>query len=115
MGASPMLQNAWARRPCHGGVMPNLNLKSLGIEQNQSGGAIGSRWLKTIGKAVPARSPIDGRTLATVTWANASDVEAAVNAAHEAFLKWRNVPAPKRGEFVRRVGEELRAKKHDLG
>ncbi|MBC8108704.1 MAG: aldehyde dehydrogenase family protein [Anaerolineae bacterium] len=95
--------------------MPELNLKSLGIDQNQSGGAIGSRWLKTTGKAVPARSPIDGRTLATVAWANADNVNAAVNAAHEAFRKWRNVPAPKRGEFVRRVGEKLRQRKNDLG
>jgi aldehyde dehydrogenase (NAD+) len=95
--------------------MPELNLKSLGIEQNQSGCAIGSRWLKTTGKAVPARSPIDGRALATVTWANADDVNSAVSAAHEAFLKWRNIPAPKRGEFVRRVGEQLRQRKHDLG
>ena len=40
---------------------------------------------------------------------------AAIEAAHEAFLAWRNVPAPRRGELVRLLGEELRAAKADLG
>jgi aldehyde dehydrogenase (NAD+) len=89
-------------------------IKSLGIHEKQSGCAIGSRWIKTGGKEVPVRSPIDGRTLATVTWATTKDVNDAVKAAHDAFLKWRDVPAPKRGEFVRRIGEKLRQRKKDL-
>src|SRR4051812_15176500 len=89
--------------------------QSLGIASQQSGCAIGARWLQTNGKASPARSPIDGQTLATVTWAQPANVERAVAVAHEAFLKWRLVPAPKRGEFVRRIGEKLRARKADLG
>ena len=90
-------------------------IRSLGIHESQSGCAIGARWVKTSGKEVPARSPIDGGTLATVTWASTKDVNDAVKAAHEAFLKWREVPAPKRGEFVRRLGEKLRQRKKDLG
>jgi aldehyde dehydrogenase (NAD+) len=90
------------------------DLKSLGISDQQSGAAIGAKWLDTKGKPVPARSPIDGRTLATVSWATTDDVNRAVDAAHEAFLKWRTVPAPKRGEFVRRIGVKLRERKQDL-
>src|SRR5438874_2619652 len=95
--------------------MPENLLKSLGISENQSGCAIGARWIETRGKFVPARSPIDGQTLANLTWADASDVNRTVEAANEAFKSWRLVPAPKRGEFVRRIGEKLRARKSDLG
>src|SRR6185436_18090663 len=42
------------------------------------------------------------------------EVRASVKKAHEAFLEWRNVPAPKRGELVRILGEQLRANKTDL-
>jgi aldehyde dehydrogenase (NAD+) len=94
--------------------MAELNLKSLGIESNQSGAAIGAKWVKTAGKSVAVRSPIDARTLATVSWAAPDDVKTAIEAAHVAFLKWRTVPAPKRGEFVRRIGEKLRARKEPL-
>src|SRR5262245_32964999 len=85
------------------------------FEQQQSGAAIGATWMKTSGKQVPARSPIDGRTLATVSWAMPDHVNKEIEAAHNAFLKWRMVPAPKRGEFVRRFGEKLRERKNELG
>jgi aldehyde dehydrogenase (NAD+) len=89
-------------------------LKKLGIEQTQSGCAIGGKWIKTSGAATPARSPIDGSQHATVTLATPENVDAAVRAAHEAFVKWRVVPAPKRGELVRRYGEKLRERKDEL-
>src|SRR5262245_6385663 len=89
--------------------------QSLGISENQSGCAIGAKWIGTKGKSHPARSPIDGATLASVTWCDANAVHHAVEAANEAFKSWRLVPAPKRGEFVRRIGEILRARKNDLG
>src|SRR5262245_563641 len=95
--------------------MPHANLEKLRIQQNQFGCGIGAKWIETRGKRVTARSPIDGSTLADVTWADASDVSSAVEAAEEAFKSWRLVPAPKRGEFVRRIGEKLRARKSDLG
>ena len=61
------------------------------------------------------RSPVTGEILAQVHDATAEDVAAAVEAAHRAFLAWRNVPAPRRGELVRLFGQELRAAKADLG
>ena len=64
---------------------------------------------------IVARSPIDGAELGRVRGASAAEVAAAVEAAHAAFLTWRTVPAPKRGELVRLLGEELRQHKEDLG
>ncbi|HEX5378524.1 MAG TPA: aldehyde dehydrogenase family protein [Phenylobacterium sp.] len=70
---------------------------------------------KLEGKDLPARSPIDGSTIATLRAARIAEVGAAVDRAHAAFLDWRKVPAPRRGELVRLFGEELRAAKDDLG
>jgi len=60
-------------------------------------------------------TPIDGASLGKVREHGTSDVHAVAKNAQAAFLKWRNVPAPARGEFVRLFGEELRAAKEDLG
>ena len=62
-----------------------------------------------------ARSPVDGAVAGRVAEADAAGVQAAVARAHEAFFAWRSVPAPKRGELVRRFGEVLRSHKGDLG
>ena len=62
-----------------------------------------------------ARTPIDGSVLGAVREASASDATAAVARARQAFEAWRDVPAPRRGELVRRFGDELRASKAELG
>ena len=62
--------------------------------------------------ALTATSPITGETIGRVS---EGDAAAAVEAAHQAFLAWRDVPAPRRGELVRLLGEELRAHKAALG
>ncbi|HEX8623227.1 MAG TPA: aldehyde dehydrogenase family protein [Allosphingosinicella sp.] len=62
-----------------------------------------------------SRSPIDGRTIGAVPSASAADVAAAVGHAHDAFLAWRTVPPPRRGELVRLFGEVLREEKETLG
>jgi aldehyde dehydrogenase (NAD+) len=79
-------------------------LDRLGVEQS----AFASTGLS-------ARSPITGETIATVRETSADEARAIIAKAHEAFLAWRKVPAPRRGELVRLVGEELRASKDDLG
>ena len=66
------------------------------------------------GGALRARSPIDGSTTGQVHAATPVDVTAAVGRAHAAFLAWRTVPAPRRGELVRLFGEQLRAHKATL-
>lgn len=60
------------------------------------------------------RSPIDGSTLAKLTFIDATQTNAIIDEAHDAFLEWRTVPAPIRGELVRVLGELLREHKEAL-
>lgn len=64
------------------------------------------------GGALPARSPVDGSSAGTV--AETADPDALVARSVDAFHQWKRVPAPRRGELVRLLGEELRASKADL-
>ncbi|ARU25904.1 L-piperidine-6-carboxylate dehydrogenase [Ralstonia pseudosolanacearum] len=61
------------------------------------------------------RSPIDGTLIGSVKLVSAKESEAAIERAHAAFLHWRGVPAPVRGELVRLLGVELRRHKEALG
>ncbi len=63
----------------------------------------------------PVSSPITGKTIAQVHDAAPADCARAIARAEAAFLAWRAVPAPRRGELVRLLGEELRTAKTDLG
>ena len=63
----------------------------------------------------PVHTPIDGSQIASVTLESKAQVLAKIDVAQEAFLAWRNVPAPRRGELVRLFGEVLRAHKAQLG
>src|SRR5215469_4988274 len=62
-----------------------------------------------------AQTPITGEELAQIPTTSAQAAADAITAAHKAFEAWRNVPAPKRGELVRLLGEELRANLEPLG
>jgi len=62
-----------------------------------------------------SNSPISGEEIARLRSTSAAEAAKAIEAAHQAFISWRNVPAPKRGELVRLLGEELRTAKADLG
>ena len=61
------------------------------------------------------RSPVTGQSLGSAQEVGPAEAVKAIDAAHIAFLEWRMVPAPKRGELIRLLGEELRAAKSDLG
>jgi aldehyde dehydrogenase (NAD+) len=89
-------------------------LKELRAE-DVSGAAIGRERIATSGAPLTVRSPIDGRTLATIEQATPADVTRAVDAACRAFKTWRLTPAPQRAEFVRRIGLALRERKRELG
>ena len=67
------------------------------------------------GGARTSQSPITGEVVAQVAEASKAEAEAAVARSREAFEAWRTVPAPRRGELVRLIGEELRAHKTELG
>ncbi|WP_156920009.1 L-piperidine-6-carboxylate dehydrogenase [Comamonas composti] len=60
-------------------------------------------------------SPIDGVEIGRVPELTAAEVAARIQRAQSAFVVWRKVPAPRRGELIRLLGEELRANKEDLG
>ena len=96
----------------------NINevLKQLGIEEMNAAYSTGTTWGKTAGeKVIESHSPVDGKKIASVQLATRSDYDVVVAKAQEAFVSWRNVPAPKRGEMVRQFGEALRANKEALG
>jgi aldehyde dehydrogenase (NAD+) len=67
------------------------------------------------GGTLAVRSPISGTEIGNLPEISAADTKTAIDAAHQAFLEWRLVPAPKRGELIRLLGEELRAAKSALG
>lgn len=89
-------------------------LKALGIKELNDGCSTGKNWFAA-GDVIESYSPVDGKLIASVKVATAANYEKVVQTASEAFLYWRNVPAPKRGEIVRQFGDKLRAKKADLG
>ncbi|MBV2183549.1 MAG: aldehyde dehydrogenase family protein [Rhizobium sp.] len=78
-------------------------------------GRLGVPAASLSGGTLSVRSPINGEKIAAVAEIGAADTKAAIDAAQQAFLEWRLVPAPKRGELIRLLGEELRAAKTDLG
>ncbi len=67
------------------------------------------------GGTLPTHSPVDGAVLAELHATPLAKVAASVERAHAAYLRWRVVPAPQRGELVRLLGDELRAHKQALG
>jgi aldehyde dehydrogenase (NAD+) len=67
------------------------------------------------GGELTAHSPITGEVTGAVRTIDAAQATAAIDMAHRAYLSWRTVPAPRRGELIRLFGEELRAAKTDLG
>lgn len=93
----------------------NKDLKSLGIESVNNGVCTGTEWKSTQGKFVKSFSPSDGRLIAGVNQATASNFHEVVKTAQHAFISWRMLPAPKRGEIVRQIGLELRKYKEPLG
>ena len=90
-------------------------LKNLGIDDLHSGLSTGADWLESDGPLNESVSPIDGKPIAKIRTASKTDYEIAVQAAQKAFPIWREVPAPKRGEIVRQIGNAVRESKEDLG
>src|SRR5437762_7319484 len=92
-------------------------LKRLGLGAVNAGAWSGSRgWSDVTDAALMAvRNPADGTLLAQVRPASAQDYEHVLSSAVDAAAAWRDVPAPKRGEAVRLLGEQLRRHKSDLG
>jgi aldehyde dehydrogenase (NAD+) len=93
----------------------NKIFKALGLSAKLKGANAGGDWFASSGEMLEVRSPTDGKLLATIEQAGRRDFERVMRASQKAFLAWRAVPAPRRGEIVRQIGEALRAKKELLG
>ena len=92
----------------------NAVLRELGIAPINSG-AYAGHWLETTGRVLKSSNPATGETLAEIRQATKEEYELVAAKAHAGFLRWREVPAPKRGDIVREIGNALRAKKDALG
>ena len=90
-------------------------LRRLGIEPVNSGAGWGEWIAECAGGELISTSPATGQELARVEKAAEEEYDEVLSHALEAFAEWRMYPAPKRGEIVRQVGEELRKHKEDLG
>lgn len=88
-------------------------LKDLGLNEENPGVFTG-QWGGN-GKVVESVNPATNEVIAKVRFGSPDDYEKAVNAAREAYLHWREVPAPVRGEVVRQIGDRLRQNLDNLG
>jgi aldehyde dehydrogenase (NAD+) len=90
-------------------------LESLEIEPTNSG-ACGGEWIAALsGGEMESVNPADGKVIAKVQLAGPREYDQVVRQAEGAFAAWRMTPAPKRGEIVREIGDELRRSKAELG
>ena len=91
-------------------------LKNLGINEKNFGSSTGTKWNETTDSGeLKIYSPATGEFIGSVYQASEADLEKVMVSAEEAFKYWRTVPAPKRGEIVRQIGDKLRKHKKDLG
>ena len=90
-------------------------LKTLKIKSLNNGISSGGESWAGGGKVLSSYSPVDGQLIGKVRQANREDYDKVIESAKSAFKVWRTVPAPKRGEIVRQMGDALRANKDALG
>ena len=89
-------------------------LKKMGLTDTMSGAGSGNK-MDCSGEILASSSPIDGKEIGHIRCAAESDVENVIDRATEAFKTWRMVPAPRRGDVVRQIGNALREHKKELG
>jgi aldehyde dehydrogenase (NAD+) len=90
-------------------------IKALKLSKLNSGTSTGLKWIESKGEKLNSYSPVDGLLIASVYSTKAADYEKVVKQAQKAFAEWRMWTAPKRGEVVRQIGEQLRKYKEPLG
>jgi aldehyde dehydrogenase family 7 protein A1 len=89
-------------------------LKEIGLGSENFGGYINGKW-KASGPVISTVNPSNNQTIAQVTEVSIEDYEEGLRACSEAAQTWKSIPAPKRGEIVRQIGDALRAKLDHLG
>lgn len=90
-------------------------LKLLGIKSTNAGVGTGTKWIRSRGVMIKSYSPVDGKYIGQVTSADQQSFDKVVTQSKKAFKEWSQVPAPKRGEVVRQIGDSLRKNKQPLG
>lgn len=91
-------------------------LAELGLKEKDNHGAFFSeKWHKGKGEPISSINPSTGELIATVTTPSVDQYEQGMKSLVEAQKIWQNIPAPKRGEIVRQIGDELRKKREALG
>jgi len=92
-------------------------LRKLQVAKKNMGASYGANWWSETKDAgvLLSYNPTNEKSLASVNQCSESDYQTIIQKAQEAFLSWRKVPAPKRGEIVRQIGNALREKKDLLG
>ncbi len=90
-------------------------LTTFNIQSINNGASTGQDCWNTTGALIDSYSPVDGKLIASVKSATASDYDRVIKTAQAAFLEWRQIPAPKRGEVVRQLAERIRFYKEPLG
>ncbi|MFO7299538.1 MAG: aldehyde dehydrogenase family protein [Actinomycetes bacterium] len=94
---------------------PQEILSHFGIGEVNTGVYAGGEWLEAHGTTIDVPNPTTGETIARVTLASREDYEKVVANSVETFKRWRELPAPKRGDYIRRLGNALREHVHELG
>jgi aldehyde dehydrogenase (NAD+) len=89
-------------------------LTSLGLSSANSGVYAGG-WVDAAGETIEVENPATGEGIARVTLASAEDYERVVRSSVDTFDRWRMLPAPRRGEYVRALGDALRRHRDELG
>jgi aldehyde dehydrogenase (NAD+) len=90
-------------------------LQELKIQKENQGSSTGAKWIQSKGETIQSFSPVDNQLIGAVVTTDAAAYEQVIQTAQNAFIEWRNWPAPKRGEVVRQLGEALRKDKAALG
>lgn len=89
-------------------------LAQLGLEKHNAGTSTGLQSTDSK-EYISSHSPVDGAMIGSVSQTTRAEYDQVIETAQAAFLAWRQIPAPKRGEVVRQYGEALRTHKDALG
>ncbi|MEZ4386529.1 MAG: aldehyde dehydrogenase family protein [Candidatus Krumholzibacteriia bacterium] len=89
--------------------------RELGLKARMDGANCGGAWFASGGDVIESHSPTTGELLGRINQATAADYQKVMKASEKAFVEFRSLPAPRRGEIVRQFGEKLRQKKDALG
>ena len=96
-------------------ITKNQIFRALGLKSKMKGASCGGEWFANSKDYIKSYSPTTGELLSTIEQASTKDYDLVMKQARAAFLEFRSMPAPLRGEIVRQVGEALREKKEMLG